>query len=378
VQAARIQGWAVVKVVTISLVVIAAAVLLALIVLEIRTTLRWAFAGVFLALALAPAVGLVERVHVRGRSLPRWLAILVVYILFAALFVFLMLHVIRPIISEIEALAPKLPTYVHDFKQWAQDNDQFRELNHKFNITSKLSDAASGLPAKLGDAAGEAKTLTVSLLNNLLAGITILVIAFFLLIDGDRQFERMTGRFAPSARDRARRIGERIYRIVKGYVTVNLTLAAAVGVITWLVLELLGVELAVPLAVLVAFLDLIPLIGLTMGGLLVAIVAAFHDFPTTLIIWGVFFLVYQQLQDRVIQPLLYKNAVQVHPVIAIIAILIGAQLLGILGALLAIPVAASLGVLIDEASSYQREHADTADAKPVQPEPPAQPEPAGD
>jgi predicted PurR-regulated permease PerM len=109
----------------------------------------------------------------------------------------------------------------------------------------------------------------------------------------------------------------------------------------------------------------------------VAIVAIFHDFPVALIVWGVFFLIYQQLQDRVIQPLMYKNAVQIHPVIAIIAILVGAQLLGILGALLAIPIAASLGVLIDEAARYQREHADTADAKP-EPVSGAQPEPAGD
>jgi predicted PurR-regulated permease PerM len=369
VEADRIQGWAVVKVVAISLVVIAAAVLLSLVVLEIRTALRWAFAAIFLALALAPAVGLVQRIEVRGRSLPRWLAILVVYVVFTAVFVFLMLHVIRPIISEVEALAPKLPTYVQDFKEWATDNEQFRELNRKFDITSKLSSAASDLPSELGGAAGEAKSITVSLLNNLLAGVTVLVLAFFLLIDGDRQFQRLTERFTPSARDRLRRIGDRIYRVVRGYVTVNLTLAVVVGVVTWLVLELLGVDLAVPLAVTVAFLDLIPLIGLTLGGVLIAIVAAFHDFPTALIIWGIFFLIYQQLQDRVIQPLMYKNAVQVHPVIAIVAILIGAQLLGILGALLAIPAAASIGVLLDEANRYQREHAAPAET---------QPEPAGD
>jgi predicted PurR-regulated permease PerM len=369
VEADRIQGWAVVKVAAISLLVIAIAVLLGLIVFEIRTTLRWAFAAIFLALALAPAVSLVERIEVWGRSLPRWLAILLVYVVFAAAFVFLMLHVIRPIISEVEALAPKLPTYVQDFKEWATDDEQFRELNRKFDITSKLSSAASDLPSHLGGAAGEAKSITVSLLNNILAGVTVLVIAFFLLIDGDRQFQRLTERFTPSSRDRMRRIGSRIYGIVKGYVTVNLTLAIAVGVVTWLVLELLGVDLAVPLAVTVAFLDLIPLIGLTLGGVLVAIVAAFHDFPAALIIWAIFFLVYQQLQDRVIQPLMYKNAVQVHPVIAIVAILIGAQLLGILGALLAIPTAASIGVVLDEAIRYQREHAAPAEA---------QPEPAGD
>jgi predicted PurR-regulated permease PerM len=377
VQADRIQGWAVVKVTAIALLVIAIAVLLSLTVMEIRTTLRWALAAIFLAFALAPAVGLVERIRIRGRALPRWLAILVVYVASIALFAFLLLHVIQPIITEVEALAPKLPGYVKDFENWANDNAQFQELNQKFDITQKLKSAASDLPSELGGAAGEAKTITVSLLSNLVAAITVLVIAFFLLIDGDRQFERLTAEFTPTARDRTRRIGDRIYRIVKGYVTVNLTLAAAVGVITWLVLELLGVDLAVPLAVLVAFLDLIPLIGLTLGGLLVAIVAIFHDFPLALIVWGVFFLIYQQLQDRVIQPLMYKNAVQIHPVIAIVAILVGAQLLGILGALLAIPIAASLGVLIDEAARYQREHADTADAKP-EPVSGAQPEPAGD
>lgn len=348
----------------IALVVVAGAVLLGLIAFEIRTTLKWALASVFIALALAPAVSLVQGISIRGRSLPRWAAILLVYVAFAAAFVFLILHVIRPIVSEVAALAPKLPDYVRDFQEWARDNEQFRELNQKFDIISKLQSAAEGLPDRLGDAAGEAKTITVSVLNNILATVTVLVIAFFLLIDGHHQFNRLTGQMTPPTRDRMRRIGDRIYKIVKGYVTVNLTLAVAAGVLTWLALELLGVPFAVPLGVLVAFLDLVPLIGLTLGGALVAVVAAFHDFPTTLIIWAVLFLIYQQVQDRVIQPVMYKNAVQVHPVIGIIAILVGAELLGVLGALLAIPIAASLGVLVDEAVRYQREHAAPAEPQP--------------
>jgi predicted PurR-regulated permease PerM len=92
----------------------------------------------------------------------------------------------------------------------------------------------------------------------------------------------------------------------------------------------------------------VPLIGFTVGGLMVAIVAALHDFPAALLIWVALFLVYQQLQDRVIQPIFYKHAVQIHPAVAIVAVLAGAQLAGILGALLAIPVAASLGVIYDE------------------------------
>src|SRR5215208_1123719 len=116
-------------------------------------------------------------------------------------------------------------------------------------------------------------------------------------------------------------------------------LAIAAGVFTWLSLEIIGVDLAVTMGVIVGFFDLMPLIGFTIGGIFVAIVAAFHDFPKALIIWAILFVIYQQVQDRVIQPLLYRSAVQIHPAVAILAILVGAELAGILGALLAIPTA---------------------------------------
>jgi predicted PurR-regulated permease PerM len=355
VEAARIQARAVFKVAAISLVAIAAAVLLAIIVLEIRDPLRWLFSAIFVALALNPAVDLIQRLRVRGRyGLPRWLAILVVYAGFAGLFLFIVLQVIPPIVSEVEGLAKTLPGYISDFEKSAEKSDAFRELNDKYHLTSTLSSEASSLPARLGDAAKELGNVTVTVLRNFVEAILVLTIAFFLLLDGRQQGERVIGRLDPAHAERARRVAARIYGVVKGYVTTNLALAAAAGVFTWLALELLGVDLAVPLAVLVAFLDLIPLIGLTLGGVLVAVVAAFHDFPEALIVWAVLFLIYQQLQDRVVQPLLYRRAVQVHPVIAIVAILVGGELIGILGALLAIPVAGAIGVLIDEALDYRR------------------------
>jgi predicted PurR-regulated permease PerM len=139
----------------------------------------------------------------------------------------------------------------------------------------------------------------------------------------------------------------------------------------------MGVDLAVTMGVIVGFLDLMPLIGFTIGGVFVALVVAFHDFPTALIIWAVLFVIYQQLQDRVIQPLLYQRAVRIHPVVAIVAILVGAELVGVLGALLAIPAAATIGVLIDEGTRWRRETTG-ADAPGGGGTAPAQPEPAGD
>lgn len=345
---ARIQSRAVFKVVAIVLLAIGVALLLEHVVVEVRTTIRWLLAAIFLALALSPLVDLIGRARVGGRSLPRWLAILVAYVLFFVGFGFLVLHVIPPIVREVEQLASQLPAYVGDFEDWANGSEQFRELNAKYDITQLLSKEASRLPAHLGDAAGAAKDITVGLLNNLVEAIIVLTLAYFLLLDGGRQFENLTARLRGPERDRVRRVGSRIAAIVRSYVSVNLLLAVAAGIFTWLSLELLGVDLAVPLAVLVAFLDLVPLIGFTVGGLLVAVVAALHDFPTALIVWVLLFLVYQQLQDRVIQPLFYRRAVRVHPAVAIVVVLAGAQLAGILGALLAIPVAASLGVVFDE------------------------------
>lgn len=370
-QAARIPSPTVLKVAALVLVALGAALLLQHVVLEVRTTIRWAVAALFLALALSPLVDLVQRARLRGRGLPRWLAILVAYLLFLVGLTLLILHVIPPIVREVEQLGSQLPTYVKDFEAWADDSEQFNELNEKYGITKLLSEEASQLPSHLGDAATAAKDVTVSLLNNLVEAIVVLTLAYFLLLDGAGQFRRLTARLAAPHRDRVRRIGARVAGIVRSYVSVNLLLAALAGVFTWLALELLGVDLAVPLAVLVAFLDLVPLIGFTVGGILVAVVAAFHDFPTALIVWVALFLVYQQLQDRVIQPLFYRSAVRVQPAIAIVAVLAGAQLAGILGALLAIPTVAAIGAIIDELwpGPDAQDDAAAPDASPPGPEP---------
>lgn len=372
--ASRTQLRDVAKIAVTVLAVLAAAVLLALVLLNVRTTLRWVVAAIFLALALAPAVELAARTRIRGRAMPRWLAILVVYLGFAIFFGFVVLEVIPPIVREAEALGSKLPTYVSDFESWAEKNAQFRELNDRYDITATLSDQAKSLPSRLGDAAGEARDVSVTLLGNLIAAVTILAIAYFLLLDRGRLYMGAVGRLPGDAAERGRRIGEGIHGVVKSYVSVTLALAVAAGIFTWLMLELLGVPLAVPLAVLVGFLDLIPLIGLTLGGLLVAVAAALTDFPTALIVWGVAFLVYQQLQDRVIQPLVFRGgAVRLNPAISIVSVLVGAELLGILGALIAIPVGASIGVIFNELFPRKGPEAEPAAVPPN-----AQPDPAAD
>jgi predicted PurR-regulated permease PerM len=348
-RADQIQARAVAKVVLVALFFAALAVLFAIAILHTRATLQWVAAAVFLTLALVPAVGLIQRAGYGGKPMPRVLAVLLVYVAFFAGLVFLVLHAFPPIVHDIEGLAHKLPRYVHDFEDWANNNQQFQDLNAKYDITQKLSQEASTLPSHLSSGASTLGSFTVSLLEHLLAAITILTLTFFLLLDGRGMVERGTGRLPDEQRDRARRIANRVATVVKAYVSVNLLLAVVAGLLTWGFLEIEGFHLAIPMALLVAFLDLIPLIGLTMGGASVAIVLLIDGGPGDAIVWTAIFLVYQQLQDRVIQPILYKGgSLQVNPAVAIVAVIVGANLAGVLGALLAIPAAASLGVLIDE------------------------------
>lgn len=348
-RAEGIEARAVAKVVLVALFWIAVALLLAIALMHTRTTLQWVAAAIFLALALDPAVSLIQRAWPRDGQMPRVLAILIVYLIALAALIFLTLHVFPPIVHDIEGLAHKLPGYIHDFENWANNNQQFQELNQKYGITQKLTQEASTLPSHLSSGASTIGSFTVSLLEHLLAAITVITLTFFLLMDGRGMVERGTGRLPAIQRDRSRRIADRVAEVVKAYVSVNLLLAIAAGFLTWGFLEAEGFHLALPLAVLVAFLDLIPLVGLTIGGFSVFIVLLIDGGPGDAIVWLAIFLVYQQLQDRIIQPLLYKGgALKVNPAVAIVAVIVGANLAGVLGALLAIPTAASLGVVIDE------------------------------
>src|SRR3954464_8936743 len=348
-RADQIQARAVAKIVLVALFWSGVAVLFAIALLHTRTTLQWVAAAVFLALALDPAVGLIQRAWPGDGKMPRVLAILLVYLVALAALVFLILQVFPPIVHDIEGLAHKLPRYVHDFEDWANNNKQFQDLNSKYQITAKLSQEAATLPSHLSSGASTIGSFTVSILEHLLAALTIIALTFFLLLDGSGMVQRGTGRLPELQRDRGRRIAARVAEVVKAYVSVKLLLAIAAGFLTWGFLQAEGFHLAVPLAVLVAFLDLVPLIGLAVGGFWVFAVLMIDGGPGDAIVWLILFLVYQQAQDRVIQPLLYKGgALKVNPAVAIVAVIVGAELAGILGALLAIPTAASLGVVIDE------------------------------
>jgi predicted PurR-regulated permease PerM len=159
---------------------------------------------------------------------------------------------------------------------------------------------------------------------------------------------------------RMRRALEHMARAVGGYVAGILLQATIAGVLTYILLLILGVPFSAPLAVLVFFFDLIPLVGATIAAVLVGIVTLFVDFPTTTIIWTVWSIVYQQVENSVLQPQIQRRTVKVHPFVVLVSVLFGATLLGVIGALVAIPAAASIQIAFREWSEYRREAAGEA------------------
>ncbi len=309
-------------------------------VYRIRTVLGLLAISVFLAVALGPAVEFFVR-HGLGRAR----SIVVTYLLILSVVVGIGLLVVPPIVNQVNAFVRHVPHYVDDLRK----NKTFRKYDRRYHISRKLEDQAKKLPSRLGDAVGALQSVTVGVFGAIVQLVTVLTMTFFLLRDGGTVFDFLVRLLRPKREEQVRSVARDVYGAVSGYVAGNLLISLIAGTVTWITLEILGVPFAVPLAVLMAFLDLIPLVGATIGAIAIGIVTAFSNFPTDTIVWAIVAVVYQQVENNVIQPVVYRRTVNVHPLIVIVAILIGATLLGVLGALLAIPVAAAVQIIILDA-----------------------------
>ena len=332
----------VVRVILVAIAVVATLYFLYL----IRSVLGLLFIALFLAVALAPAVEFFSR-----RGLPRGFAILLTYIVMLGAIFGLGLLVVPPIVNGVNDFVADVPGYVDDLR----NSESFRKYDDKYDVTPKLKEQAEKLPTHLSDAVSGLRSVTVGIFGALVQLITILVMAFFMLLDGKRVLLFLGRHLGPERGERMEKIAEDVYSAVTGYVAGNVLISVVAGVAAYLMMLILDLPFAVPLAVTVALLDLIPLVGSTIAGLIVGIVAAIVGFPGKLIAWVIYMVVYQQVENNVLQPVVYRRTVQIHPLIVIVAVLIGGSLLGVLGALLAIPVAATVQILVKEWWDWRQE-----------------------
>jgi predicted PurR-regulated permease PerM len=326
----------------------------------LRQPIAWLAIAAFVALALAPPVRLLSRWMRRG------LAIAIVYIGLLLVPVGLGLVVVPPVVTQVNHFVDDAPRYAADVRQFIEHNRTLHRLQEEYDIGGQLQKKAAELPEKFGTAASLLAGLGLGLLNSVFAVVTILVLAAFMLASGPRWREGAL-RMLPAERAEAwRRVSDDIAVAVGNYVGGAIAQAVIAGTSSYVVMLILGIPFSGPLAVLIGVLDLIPLVGATIGAVLVGVVSVFVGFPVATIIWGVWAIVYQQVENNVIQPRIQARAVDVQPFIVLVAVLFGGVLFGILGALMAAPAAASAQIVIREvlrqrrapqASTDDREHA---------------------
>jgi predicted PurR-regulated permease PerM len=304
-----------------------------------RQVLTWILIALFLTMALNPAVDWFQRHGVKRRGLAAGLTFLLAIGSIAALAALF----IPTLVHEVDGFVQALPGYVDDI---THRQGRLGFLESKYHVTERVQQAvrSGGASAVLG-LTGTAVAITKGIITAIVALVTIAFMTLFMLLEGPAWMERFYSLLPAGSQERWRGIGNQIYRTVGGYVTGNLLISVIAGVVSTLVLIALGVPYAVALGLLVAILDLIPLAGATIAAIIVVTVGFLHSAPAGIILL-VFFVLYQQIENHIIQPVVYSRTVQLSPLAVLISVLIGAELAGVLGALAAIPVAGTLQVLL--------------------------------
>jgi predicted PurR-regulated permease PerM len=332
-----------------TVLIIVAVVLILYLIYLLRHPIGLILVAAFIAVALSGPVNYLDRYMRRG------FAITIVYIGLLLIPIGLGALVIPPVVTQVESFANNAPKYADDVRTYIEDNGTLRGLQEKYDIGGQLQKKAAELPARIGDAATVLGNIGLGLVNSIFQLVTILILTAFMLGGGRRWVEGALRYQPPDRAARLRRVSERVASAVAGYVAGALLQALIAGVSSYIVMWILGIPFRGPLAVLIALLDLIPLIGATLGAVVVGVVTLFVNFPTATIVWVVWSIVYQQVENSVIQPRIQQRAVDVHPFAILVAVLFGSTLLGVLGALVAVPAAASLQIMMREYLRYRED-----------------------
>lgn len=333
--------------------VVASAFALYLIYL-LRTPISWLFFATFVAVSVsAPANRLSKR-------MPRGAAVALVYALLILVPIVIGAILVPPAVRATSDLVSNFPAYVDDLSRTVNQSQTLSNLNDNFDLVSKLQELANNAAGRVGDVAGTLANFGAGLVGSLFALFTILVMSIFMVGRGRAWTDAVLHTRPSEEAEAIRRALDRMAAAVSSYVGGALAQATIAGTAAFIVLSLLGVPSPLALAVVVAILDLIPLIGATIGAVIVALVTLFTDFPTVTIIWVIFSIVYQQFENYVVQPRIQSRAVELDPFIIVVAAIFGGTLLGIVGALLAIPSAAAMQIGVREYIEFRRTYSGRA------------------
>ena len=313
---------------------------------QITRVIAWLVVAAFFTIVLAPAVD----VLVRRFRLRRGIATAVVFVVGMAAVVGLLYAFIRPVVDQVSKFVDDLPTIVDDAQA---GRGPVGDLVDRYDLDQYLEDNQDRIQEAVSGAGTPALAVVRGLFNGILALVTILVLTVLMLLRGPELCQGALTLVSPKHRDRVRLVASDAAKAVSGYMLGNVLISVIAGVCTYVFLRIAGVPYAEVLALWVAFADLIPLVGATLGAIPTIGLAFLHSTPAG-IAAIIFYVLYQQFENHVLQVTIMSRTVDVNPLAVIVSVLIGVELFGIVGALLAIPIAGVIQVIVRDVLDERR------------------------
>lgn len=313
---------------------------------ELARVVAWLVVAVFFAVVLTPAVDWLEH---RGR-VRRGVATILVFLAGLGLLVGMLYAFIRPIVEQAQQFVEDLPQYVEDAQA---GRGAIGELVERYELQDYVEENQERLRNAVTGLGTPALDFVRGLFSTLFAFLTIMVLTFLILLEGPGLAAGVLAIVPEEHRERVRAVAGDAARAVSGYMLGNLLISLVAGTATYVFLRIAGVPYAEVLALYVAFTDLIPLVGATLGAVPTVAVAFLYSVPTG-IATAIFFIVYQQFENHVLQVSVMSRTVAVNPLFVLVSALAGVELFGLLGALLAIPAAGVIQVVVRDLWDHRR------------------------
>jgi predicted PurR-regulated permease PerM len=310
---------------------------------ELQAIIVWAILALFLAIGLAPSVDWLHR-----RRVPRAVAILVTYVVAVLVLAAIAALVEPPLAQQVAQLLAVL-------RRPGGVSEAVDSVVGPFGLSGVVASVRpqlDALPGQLASSVGSVSLVTTATVGAITAALSIAVMGFFFLYDGREVVHRATDLIPETHRPAVRRILEHSAGAIAGYIRGNLAISVIAGVSVYVGMRILGIPYALPLAILLAILDLIPMVGAQLGAVPV-VLAALMISPVKALIILAYIIVYSQIESNVLNPLIYGRSDQLPGLVVFLAFLVGSLLFGILGALIAIPTANIIRVVIREWLAYR-------------------------
>ncbi|HEX2051439.1 MAG TPA: AI-2E family transporter [Actinomycetota bacterium] len=305
----------------------------------VRSVLVLVLVAAFLAAGLDPAVRRLE-----GFGLSRGAAVGTIFLAALAFLVAFAMAVVPPLARQVADFARDFPDYVRDI---AQDNTLLSDWVTENQLATRLEKAVGQIPSTIGGSFGRILGFAGSVLGQLFNVLTVVILTIYFLLSLSRIRHGSLRLVPASRRERVAALLDPVLEKIGGYIAGQVTVALVAGALAFVFLAIAGVPFPVALALWVSIAALIPLVGATLGAI-PAVIVAFFDSTTVGIATLVYFVVYQQVENYVIAPRVMTKAVDISPAAVLLAALVGGSMLGFVGALMAIPAAASIKLVAQQ------------------------------